>query len=95
VVIGLYGSGMHDFVLREYEIGRRAAAAEDAEQCGYGALADLDFLAWELCDHDCEPCNTCTGQALRIMSGAEPPPWPREDPTAGIVELHGDRKYLV
>lgn len=28
---GLYGHGMHDFVLRELEIGTRAALAEDAE----------------------------------------------------------------
>jgi hypothetical protein len=32
-VIGLYGNGMHDFILRECEIGFRAAALEDAERC--------------------------------------------------------------
>ena len=28
---GLYGQGMHNFILRELEIGYRAAAAEDEE----------------------------------------------------------------
>jgi len=67
---------------------------EDAEHTGFGMLIDLAFLAGELCD-DRLPCTECVARALRILSGTEPWPWPREDPTAGIVELHGDRKYLV
>jgi hypothetical protein len=42
-MILIYGSGMHDFILRELEIGTRAAMAEDDEACGFGALFDLSF----------------------------------------------------
>lgn len=91
---GLYGNGMHDFIVREFEIGQRAALNEDSERVGTGPLLDLDYVAWELCDHDCEPCIECTGWALRILSGAEPFPREREDPDCGIVELRGDRKYV-
>jgi hypothetical protein len=35
---GLYGSGMGDYVLREIEIGGRAALYEDMEACGFSAL---------------------------------------------------------
>jgi hypothetical protein len=31
VVLGHYGSGMHDFIIRECEVGWRIAMAEDAE----------------------------------------------------------------
>lgn len=41
--IGLYGKGMHDFVLRECEVGYRVAAAEDDEACGFGPLLDYSF----------------------------------------------------
>lgn len=30
---GLYSSGMHDFVLREAEVGTRVALAEDEDAC--------------------------------------------------------------
>lgn len=30
--MGIYGKGMHDFVLRELEIGYRAAVTEDSER---------------------------------------------------------------
>lgn len=43
---GLYSNGMHDFVLRELEIGRRAAACEDSEACGWSALMDLDYAEY-------------------------------------------------
>lgn len=45
-MIGLFGHGMHDFVLRELEIGTRAAACEDSERCGWSALDDLDYAAY-------------------------------------------------
>ena len=45
-MIALYGHGMHDFVLRELEIGKRATAAEDNEHCGWSALDDLDYAAY-------------------------------------------------
>jgi hypothetical protein len=35
---GLYDTGMHDFIIREIEIGNRAALCEDMEQCGFSAL---------------------------------------------------------
>ena len=46
-MIALYGQGMHAFVLRELEIGKRAAAAEDDEYCGWSALDDLSYAAYE------------------------------------------------
>ncbi len=42
-MIGIYGHGMHDFILREVEIGTRAAMFEDSERCGWTALDDLDY----------------------------------------------------
>ena len=35
---GLYGAGMHDYILTEIELGDRAALAADMEACEYGAL---------------------------------------------------------
>jgi hypothetical protein len=40
---GLYGQGMHDFIIREIEIGQRAALFEDMETCGDSALDDLSY----------------------------------------------------
>lgn len=37
---------MHDFILRELEIGFRAAAVEDSERCGWSALDDLIFAQY-------------------------------------------------
>lgn len=42
---GLYGPGMHDYIVREIEIGTRAASAQDAEDCGFSALLDLIYEA--------------------------------------------------
>jgi hypothetical protein len=44
--VGLYSSGMHEFVVREFEIGHRAACYEDSERCGYTALDDLAFMIY-------------------------------------------------
>jgi hypothetical protein len=41
--IGLYGNGMHDFILRECEVGFRVAAVEDDEACGFGPVFDLQY----------------------------------------------------
>jgi hypothetical protein len=38
--MGLFGPGMHDFVIRELEVGFRVAAHEDSEACGFGPLFD-------------------------------------------------------
>jgi hypothetical protein len=40
-MVAYYGSGMHDFILRELEVGTRVAMAEDDEACGFGPLFDL------------------------------------------------------
>lgn len=40
---GLYSSGMHDFVLREAEVGTRVAMAEDDEACGMGPFWDEHY----------------------------------------------------
>lgn len=37
---GLYSTGIHEYVLREIEIGPRAARCEEDEACGYGPLFD-------------------------------------------------------
>lgn len=42
-LIPLYGAGMHEFVLRELEVGTLVALAEDDEACGFGPLWDLRF----------------------------------------------------
>lgn len=44
--IGLHHNGMHDYVLRELEIGTRAAMCEDSEQCGWNAINDLQYSEW-------------------------------------------------
>lgn len=41
--MGLYGNGMHDFVMSELEVGRRVAMAQDSEDCGWSALMDLSY----------------------------------------------------
>jgi hypothetical protein len=43
---GLYSSAMHDFVMRELEVGFRVAAAEDSEACGFGPLLDLQYMEY-------------------------------------------------
>ncbi len=45
-MIGLHHNGMHDFVLRELEVGARTALAEDDEACGFGPLFDARYLRW-------------------------------------------------
>jgi hypothetical protein len=40
---GLYGAGMHYFIIRELEIGSRAALCEDSEYCGFSALDEMDM----------------------------------------------------
>ena len=34
---GLYGSGMHDFILLEAQLGARVAHAQDSEDVGWSA----------------------------------------------------------
>lgn len=41
--MGIYGNGMHDFVMHEAEVGYRVAAAQDSEDCGWSALWDLSY----------------------------------------------------
>lgn len=43
MTLGLHHGGMHDFVLRELEVGFRVAVAEDSEACGFGPLLDLAY----------------------------------------------------
>lgn len=49
-MIPLYSHQMHDFVLRELEVGTRVALGEDDEACGFGALFDLRVELWEASD---------------------------------------------
>ena len=46
--LALQHNGMHDFVLREAEVGYRAACAEDSEACGFGPLLDAMYLEYVL-----------------------------------------------
>ncbi len=46
---GLYSHGMHDFVLREAEVGTRVAMAEDDDAC---MGADFRLYLAELTEHD-------------------------------------------
>lgn len=41
--MGLYGNGMHFFILMEMELGTRVAMAQDSEDCGWSALWDLSY----------------------------------------------------
>ena len=59
--IGLYGHGMHDLVLREVEIGIRAALYEDMEADGFSAL-----------DPDPDP-EVQARRSGRSFQGAGPP----------------------
>lgn len=40
------GFRMHDWVVRELEVGRRVANAEDDEACGMGPLLDAHFAEY-------------------------------------------------
>ena len=46
--IGLYSNRMHDYVVLELELGRRAAMAQDSEDCGRSALMDLSYDVYVL-----------------------------------------------
>lgn len=50
--VGLYGHGMHEFILRECEVGTRVAYAEDDETCGFGPLFDLRYETWARAQSD-------------------------------------------
>lgn len=41
--MGLYGNGMHNWLIDELELGERVAHALDAEACGFGPLFDLQY----------------------------------------------------
>jgi len=43
---GLHHNGMHDYILAEAELGPRVAKCQDDEDCGFGALLDLDYLSY-------------------------------------------------
>lgn len=45
-MIPLYGSGMHDFIMDEIELGTRVAVALDDEEC-YGGMAWYWNLKYE------------------------------------------------
>lgn len=45
-MIAYYSRGMHDFVVRECEVGTRAAMAEDAEASGFGPWVDVLYAEY-------------------------------------------------
>lgn len=45
--LALYGNGMHEYVLRELEVGKRVALFQDSEtNAGWSALDDLSFVTY-------------------------------------------------
>jgi hypothetical protein len=44
--MGLYSTAMHDFILRECEVGTRVAIGEDSEYVGFGAVFDLQYAEY-------------------------------------------------
>ena len=63
---GLYGSGMHEYVLDEIELGPRAAACADAEACGYSPLSPEPEPEAEWDSADSNACQA------RVEAGLEP-----------------------
>jgi hypothetical protein len=43
-VVVYYGRGMHDFIVREIEVGTRVALAEDMEWLGFGVWVGLSLI---------------------------------------------------
>jgi len=62
VGLSLYGASAHNFVVREFEIGHRAALAEDEEHAGFGPLLDLAYHLFML----------NTREALELLEGKRP-----------------------
>lgn len=59
---GLYGNGMHDFILTEMEVGTRVAMAQDSEDCGFGAIFDLQYQEYvDAHSNDPDPQTTHSG----------------------------------
>jgi hypothetical protein len=44
---GIFGKGMHKFILDDLELGERVAMYLDHEQC-WGSVIALDFLTMEI-----------------------------------------------
>lgn len=40
-LFGIHGSGMHNYMMMEIELGSRVAACQDSEDCGFDAILDL------------------------------------------------------
>jgi hypothetical protein len=68
-MIGVYGHRMHDFILRELEIGTRAAMFEDSESCGWSALDDLDYERYMLRTSRASRVGAETGRDARDHNG--------------------------
>jgi hypothetical protein len=73
---GLYGAGMHDYVLREIEVGSRAALYEDMEACGDSALDDMP-------DRPVPYALTPEGEA----AADEPDTWTRYEPGPSMLDV--------
>lgn len=67
MVGGVYGSGMHDFIVRECEVGTRVATAEDDELCGFGPLFALHYEMWL----KTQPCKA-NAWMLNLLDQAQP-----------------------
>lgn len=100
---GLYGSDMPDYVLREIEVGPRAALCEDMEASGDSALGDIPDrpVPYALtpegeaaADIDAEPSATAEDWLTmhpsdRHPEGFEPDTWTRGQ-VAYILTLEGE-----
>lgn len=64
-MVALYSTGMHDFVVREIEVGYRVALAEDMEREGFGVWIDLSLVQYMrdregcTCGSSCACCCVC------------------------------------
>jgi hypothetical protein len=59
--LGLYGKGMHQFILDEMELGTRVAAYLDEEEVDpLGWLFDIHYREYcRACDYDMHRCPGC------------------------------------
>jgi len=67
---------MHDYVLREIEVGPRAALCEDMEACGESALDDM-------ADRPVPYVLTPEGEA----AADEPDTWTRYEPSPPMLDV--------
>ena len=93
MTMGLYGNGMHDFVMHELEVGRRVAMAQDSETCGWSALDELRRRVAALpIAHTCKPCKCETFDQEHCRHSHDP--WFGADRVVLIDDVDVDKEVL-